>query len=52
MSEDFDEGGFVEVIQDADDGQAGRRIPGSRRSEKVLRRGLLEELGIALAGFQ
>src|SRR5262249_53760043 len=49
--QDFDEGGFVEVVEDADDGQAADEFGDQTEADQVLRFGLAQQLGVTLAGF-
>ena len=48
LGEDFDEGGFVELVEDAEDGKAADELGDEAVFEEVLGLGLAEEFGVAL----
>ena len=48
LGEDLDQGGFVELVEDAHDGQAADKLGNEAELDEVLGLGLAEELGVAL----
>ena len=49
LGEDFDQRGFVELIEDAEDRQAPDELRDEAVLEQVLRLGLAQQLGVALS---
>src|SRR5262249_9184925 len=49
--ENLDECSFVEIIEDADDGQTADEFRDQAEADKILRFGFLQQLSVTLAGF-